>query len=319
MKLLFIHGRSQEDKHPAVLRHKWVSSLHRGADAIGREIPLSDDDIIFPYFGDALVDLTAEDHPEHHHHDGEVAPIAKASTREDDFEFRCRVLNDCLDGAGIIQELILKDPPPPVRASGPLSNEWVHLGLSLLDRFIPSVSSRSLNASAADVVLYLNDSKIAEHVNAGIAESIADIDPTEPLVVVGHSLGSIIAYRLLSTEGYIDRPVETFITLGSPLAITAVRNALAPIHHPKNVGRWFNAYDQRDIIALNPLDEKHFDVYPAIENYGGVENPTPNHHGISGYLSDPFVAERLVTALSGLSGPTAPQFVKSSSTALPMP
>ena len=124
MKLLLVHGRSQEDKNPAVLRHKWVNSLARGVEAAGLELPVSDDDIIFPYYGDALLDLTADEHPDHHRHDGEIAPITRGSEHTDDIEFRCRVLNECLDSAGVNYERIWDNATPAVREAGPLSGEW---------------------------------------------------------------------------------------------------------------------------------------------------------------------------------------------------
>lgn len=299
MKLLLVHGRSQEDKNPAVLRHKWVSSLHAGAEGVGLELPISDEDIIFPYFGDALADLTSDEHPDHHDHDGDVAPITRGITHEDDIEFRCRILNDCFETAGITEDQIREYAEPEVRKAGPLSREWVQVGFGLLDQFVPPFSSRSLRFAAADVSMYLEDSTIQDFIESGIAKAVADVDPDEEWVVIGHSLGSIIAYRILSAGGAISSlAVRSFVTLGSPLGIRAVRTALEPIAHPPNVGSWFNAYDEGDAVALHPLNSRFFEVEPPIDNYSGVDNDTPNEHGISGYLTDPVVASRLVNLLS---------------------
>lgn len=300
MKLLLVHGRSQEDKNPAVLRHKWVSSLYSGAEAVGLDLPISEDDIIFPYFGDALLDLTAPEHPEHHEHDGDVAPVIRAREHFEDPEFRCRVLNECFDAAGIDYDRIWELAEPEVRKAGPLSREWVQVGLGLLDRFVPSVSAFSLNLAAADVSLYLQDMAIQDYIESGISSAIADLDPAEELVVIGHSLGSIIAYRILAVGGVLSsRSIRSFVTLGSPLGITAVRTALHPIAHPPNVGDWFNAFDDRDAVALHPLNSRFFPISPAIDNYGAVANDTPNRHGISGYLTDKVVATRIINSLSG--------------------
>jgi hypothetical protein len=57
--------------------------------------------------------------------------------------------------------------------------------------------------------------------------------------------------------------------------------------NPPNVSRWFNAMDERDVVALYPLTSENFNVDPPIENKTDVDNPTPNRHGISGYLGDP--------------------------------
>ena len=64
-------------------------------------------------------------------------------------------------------------------------------------------------------------------------------------------------------------------------------------------GGWFNAMDQRDVVALYPLDGTHFPIDPAIENKTDVDNDTENRHGISGYLTDKVVAKRIYDALAG--------------------
>jgi hypothetical protein len=60
---------------------------------------------------------------------------------------------------------------------------------------------------------------------------------------------------------------------------------------------WFNAYDERDFVALHPLDKEHFNINPPIENKNNVDNHTPNRHGIVGYLNDVDVAKRIYDAL----------------------
>ena len=70
-----------------------------------------------------------------------------------------------------------------------------------------------------------------------------------------------------------------------------------PLRSPACVRDWFNAYDDRDVVALVALDDKAFDVNPRIENKGDVLNFTDNRHGIAGYLADPVVAAKIVEFL----------------------
>jgi hypothetical protein len=90
-----------------------------------------------------------------------------------------------------------------------------------------------------------------------------------------------------------------YVTVGAPLAVTSIKQSIAPIKHPACVDKWFNAMDDRDIVSLYPLDENHFDIHPSIENKTDVDNPTENRHGIVGYLPDPVVARRIHDALTG--------------------
>jgi hypothetical protein len=117
-------------------------------------------------------------------------------------------------------------------------------------------------------------------------------------VIVAHSLGSIIAYNILSAQSR-RLNVPLFLTVGCPLGIRAVRIHLSPISFPNNVTSWFNGFDPRDVVALYPLDRENFNVSPAIENYGRVNNVTDDRHGIVGYLNDREIAGRIITAVAG--------------------
>ena len=106
-------------------------------------------------------------------------------------------------------------------------------------------------------------------------------------MVVSHSLGTVVAYNLLKREGQQNGwVIPLFVTLGSPLGVTAIRKALAPNRHPESVSKWFNAMDDRDVVALHPLDASIFPTRPEIENKTDVDNRTPDRHGIEGYLED---------------------------------
>ena len=126
------------------------------------------------------------------------------------------------------------------------------------------------------------------------------IKPGEPTVVVSHSLGTVVAYSITAREGQgRGWKVPTFITVGSPLGVTKIRKTLAPVSQPACIGSWFNALDERDVVALYPLEPPHFNVSPAtIANKRDVRNQTENRHGISGYLNDPEVAKRIYDAIA---------------------
>ena len=60
--------------------------------------------------------------------------------------------------------------------------------------------------------------------------------------------------------------------------------------------------DQRDVVALYPLDATSLPLDPsdpAVENKLDVRNKTENRHGIAGYLDDQEVARRIHAALVG--------------------
>lgn len=127
---------------------------------------------------------------------------------------------------------------------------------------------------------------------------LAAMEPGVPSVVVSHSLGTVVAYNLLRREG-ANRgwEVPLFVTLGSPLGIVEIKRRLAPIGHPACAARWKNVMDERDVVALYPLSDRHFPVDPDIETKT-VRNHTRNRHAIAGYLEDPAVAAWIHAALT---------------------
>jgi hypothetical protein len=136
------------------------------------------------------------------------------------------------------------------------------------------------------------------------------------------SLGSVIAYNLLKMEGGERRwRVVRFVTLGSPLAITAIRNSLGAREFPSCVREWFNAIDERDTVAVYPLDKRNFNVEPGvIANKSDVDNPTENHHGASGGaypLGPPMSARPIVDPNLGSLGDGGFLFLASSPSTWP--
>jgi hypothetical protein len=109
----------------------------------------------------------------------------------------------------------------------------------------------------------------------------------------------VVSYNIL--RDHSDSKVRKFITIGSPLGLNSVRKYLkVPLRMPVCVENgWFNAYDKRDVVSLNPLDQTHFNVSPPIVNKSHVENGTSNRHGIEGYLNDEEVAREIYEALTG--------------------
>jgi pimeloyl-ACP methyl ester carboxylesterase len=160
----------------------------------------------------------------------------------------------------------------------------------LLDRNLSDISQTTIEVFLRDVYLYLKSPPVRESIDAIVS---AMLKP-DTAVVVGHSLGSVVAYNILNAATI---KVPLYVTVGSPLGIRAIRNTLSPITNPSGAKGWYNALDTRDIVALYPLDKDNFDVAPAITNYTGVHNWTDNRHGIIGYLDDADVAKAIRAGL----------------------
>ncbi|MFC9454467.1 hypothetical protein [Streptomyces sp. NPDC056983] len=117
--------------------------------------------------------------------------------------------------------------------------------------FLAGVADRFLIGVLKQVHRYLTD----DVVRAGVQREIADCVTPETRVLVGHSLGSVIAYEALCAHP--EWPVTTLVTIGSPLGIpNLVFDRLRPAPQagrgswPGGVRRWHNLCDRRDVVAL---------------------------------------------------------------------
>jgi PGAP1-like protein len=123
-----------------------------------------------------------------------------------------------------------------------------------------------------------------------------------PVVVVGHSLGSVIAYDVLSEAAFAASAVPLLVTLGSPLGYTEIQDVVTrPLRLPAPVQLWANFTDPLDLIALDTSLADEFQGAPRIID-ALVNNPSPNNHAVCGYLRASRVRSTVTAAVPAPSG-----------------
>ena len=91
-------------------------------------------------------------------------------------------------------------------------------------------------------------------IKKAILQRVEELVSSDTNVIIGHSLGSVVAYEALCAHP--EWRVHTLVTLGSPLGIqTLIFDALTPKPDNgqgkwPNVVQWFNIADKGDIVAL---------------------------------------------------------------------
>ena len=125
-------------------------------------------------------------------------------------------------------------------------------------RFFAALGERALLGDLRQVRDYLRDPQIRRQARQRVSEAVGD----DTRVLVGHSLGSVVAYEALAANpGW---PVKMLVTLGSPLGIpNLIFDRLDPAPRPAadagqgprgrwpGPGRaWVNVADQGDVVAL---------------------------------------------------------------------
>lgn len=297
-QLIFVHGRAQENKDASALKKEWLESLDEGLAKNGLSLPIPEPEVRFPYYGDTLFDLVAGRSAS----DAADVVVRGVESDQDEMRFVRAVLEEVRQQAGITEAQIAEVSDSDVVRRGPLNWEWVQGILRAVDRFVPHGSGASIALATRDVYQYLKNPALRRQIDDGVAQALTT---GRESVVVSHSLGTVVAYNLLTTEGARRGwKVPLFITLGSPLGVTeirkGVRNIGGPLRCPPCAAAWFNAMDQRDVVALYPLTTNVFPldpVEPSIRNKTDVRNRTQNRHGVAGYLDDAEVAQRIHAAL----------------------
>jgi hypothetical protein len=292
MRLLLVHGRAQEGKSAAIIEQEWMTALRRGFANAGVRPP-PDLKVSAPFYGDRLAEmLAARDLPQ-------ADNVATRGGAADDgyAAFLEQVALQVSEDDKVTHREIESELGPTPQPRGIENWGWVQAVLRVIDRRTPGVSSFSIGQLLRDVYVYVNDAPVRRAINKIVAADLT----AEPTVVVAHSLGSVVAYEVL--RQHAGNSVPRLVTVGSPLGIRAIRERLVkPLTMPGGVGGWYNAFDDRDVVALYPLDADNFGIAPPIRNYPFVNNHTDNRHGIAGYLDDSDVAGRIGEALAGVGG-----------------
>lgn len=284
--LVMVHGRAQGGYDPQDLRRTWIDTLARGLPP-EHAARLDEIDIRFPYYADELDALVGKalDFPL------DVATRGDPAGVDADYAaFRLAIAEAALEKSGLAGEMATN---AACTERGPLQWNWVQAILQKLES-VPGLSGTMLERFTRDVYIYLKYPMVRDTINEIVSR---ELPASGPVFMLGHSLGSVVAYDVLRKAKGISVPF--FATVGSPLGVREIVARLKPIAFPGVAAAWFNAYDDRDVVALRPLDALNFATNPAVENYGKVKNHTDNAHGIIGYLNDKVVAARIFDAILG--------------------
>jgi hypothetical protein len=332
--LLLIHGRDQAsppevaadpDRLAAYvdsLKRRWLGGLARGLVAARLE-PVTD--AVFPFFGNDFADrIRRYEAAGGRRPDLELGAVPDNQRQEQEsalLETKAAALNDLLRRLDFdpARELRYSDPALAEKAAQDRVNAaeelgWddvlkipvLRAGLQFLARKT-GVPAFVIEEFLTDVAYYLKLEDMRDLVLAIVQKSLQEALPDGgSVVVVGHSLGSVVAYDLLAGLDGKYR-VEQFVTAGSPLGFPIVEKNLrghvlgqkppVPATVPARPGGWINAFDLRDVVAL---------MHPLAPDYAAAvdrqldDQQTFNAsypHSIADYLSDPDIAGPIRQAL----------------------
>lgn len=231
------HGIGQQFEGEKRLLKEWIPALQDGTQRVGSEPP-AEEDINMAFYGDLFRrrGARAAGIPPYDEHD-----INKDWEKEmlELWWTEAAQTDDVVPGPEA--EARLRTPRPIQSALNALSQSRFFAGLAL----------RVFIADLKQVYAYLHDEQIRAKAQRRVEQAVT----SETRVVIGHSLGSVVAYEAL--VAHPQWSVHTFVTLGSPLGIrNLIFDRLIPPPNdgvgvwPGRVSRWVNVADHGDIVAL---------------------------------------------------------------------
>ncbi|MFE5678096.1 trypsin-like serine peptidase [Streptomyces erythrochromogenes] len=286
--LVFLHGRSQQGRDPEVLRRGWTGGLNHGLTRAGLRT-VDPAHVWFPYYGDRIVEVVGQ-------HEALPASYADAPAVAALEAFAARSEHGTYEQLVMEAAVLAGMPPNGQEAAENIGSTIVGSLQGALGWLAAKTDVDALAIATVfrDVDAYLSDQAVREAVLDRVSEEI----PHEgELVLVTHSLGTVVGMDLVANRLPPGMKVTLLVTAGSPLGMNAVTSRLLPpgTDRPGAVRAWVNAWCPTDAVAIGcPLEP----VWGKLTEEHAVVNASDRAHSIEEYLAHPEVATAIDTFLA---------------------
>ena len=202
------------------------------------------------------------------------------------FDFYGEHRDIALDRRGIAAVLQQREPTPRDIADATTFERralrWLYLAADHLPFLIPQIADDDLELHLRDLRRYVNNiDDIAEATRRLVKMPLrAGWKSGRPILLIGHSMGSVIAYDTLWQMSRVSREdlkVDLLLTMGSPLGQRTIqrrllgRGAAGPARYPDNIRRWANIAAVGELTAM---DMRLANDYGEMVELGLVESIT---------------------------------------------
>lgn len=146
---------------------------------------------------------------------------------------------------------------------------WLFTLGDLMPFLIPHIATERMELHLRDLRRYTrNRNDIAEHTRELFKIGLREArDAGRPILLIAHSMGSVIAFDALWQMSRANREVmkiDLLLTMGSPLGQRYLqkrikgRDAIGAARYPDNIQRWVNLTSLGDLTAIDPELENDF-------------------------------------------------------------
>lgn len=236
-QIVGVHGIAHQLLGPDIVQNEWWPAITSGLEIAGHDVP-DELKLKCAFYGDYFRKTGVMDES--------GVPDYTADDVEDPLEIE--LLEQWWRAAAATDDGV-QGPDAKVMGRTP---DFVQRALDALSgsKFFAGAAEKFMIGDLKQVSIYFSDDRMRQKIRERVA---AKIEP-DSRIVIGHSLGSVVAYEALCAHP--EWPITDFVTLGSPLGINNLifhRLSPAPTNNKgqwPNVKRWTNIADRGDIVAL---------------------------------------------------------------------
>jgi hypothetical protein len=283
--IVVIHGVGQQVEGELTLHDRYFPALQQGMIRAGRTIEPGD--VVFASYGEFFRPPAEV-----------LSPIPYFDAESVAEGYESDLLLELWQRAALVDPRVV---PPNEEVLG-RSPVWASRALAALSRsqYFAGVADRLLIGNLKQVHSYFTNSTLRSKIREAVAEKITN----DTLVVVAHSLGTVVAYEVLCSPPVLAS--LSFVSLGSPLGLpNLVFDRLQPAPRPAGAGprgywpararAWTNIADAGDVVALvEDLRPLFGDDVRQIRVHNGA-----HAHDMAPYLTDPVTGSAILAGLNG--------------------
>lgn len=293
MRLVFIHGINNETNTVKEIEDRWTGALEKGWAALG-EKPTKPFTVDTAYYADILAEASGDT----------KKAVEMGGPGDPGTGLAIEFLRAYADEAGVTEaELtsaaVAEGVPMGAIEQGVPHEGWVIAFAKVLERVLPTKGKYVAKLFLRQASVYIGDPVLAARIAAKVIKQIFETKP-DPTIVIGHSLGSVVGYRILADTKFADRSAPLFVTVGSPLSVDMFKPILparGSMPTPP-IKRWINGRNKEDFVTLGKAITKKSIGFDGVVDITDVIDNPDNRHDIGAYLESEKIAKAVLDTIN---------------------